>query len=354
VARRCIYGLAILIVAGCAKPELATGGRVDRDAGGGGGTSSDLSIIPGGVGGNGSDAGGPAPSDLSLGQMCTDGGMCSTGNPGDCSSGHVACSGLVASCVPDVTTQRCYTGPAGTVGVGACQAGMQTCIGALGSCAGEVTPAAVENCFNDVDDDCDGVVNNGCPTAITTGTPAQLTPQGSASGSNAFSLRCPANSYITSTTVYGDDNDGYIAGIDITCATPTLVRGASAYTVTPTVVTPNPASEHAGSITLGDNFAYSCGTTSFTPGFYVQGYADNGIDDLGLSCATTSLALSAANKLSITLTQAASQGVFGFAFGSAFEDDCPADSVLIGYDGRDQSFFNQLIPVCAPLQVVYK
>src|SRR5262245_738345 len=96
-------------------------------------------------------------------ENCTDGGSCSTGNPGDCSMGHTVCSGNVQSCVPDVTTMRCYDGPANTVGVGICKAGTQTCIGALGSCAGEVKPAAQEDCFNDLDDDCDGVVNNGCP-----------------------------------------------------------------------------------------------------------------------------------------------------------------------------------------------
>ena len=75
--------------------------------------------------------------------MCVDGGSCDTGNPGDCSMGHAVCSGNVQSCVPDVTTQRCYSGPAATANVGVCKPGMQTCIGAVGSCAGEVGVAHV-------------------------------------------------------------------------------------------------------------------------------------------------------------------------------------------------------------------
>ena len=155
---RSFHGLVVAaaLAAGCAAaatPESVTQSTGDSDLGGG---SYDF-------------AGGVVVSN------CTDGGSCSTGSPGDCSMGHAVCSGNVQSCVPDVTTQRCYDGPAGTVNKGVCKAGTQTCIGSLGSCDGEVKPAAVENCFNDLDDDCDGVVNNGGPTTISTGTPHALT-----------------------------------------------------------------------------------------------------------------------------------------------------------------------------------
>src|SRR6478752_5216053 len=47
---------------------------------------------------------------------------------------------------------------------------------------GAVKPAAQEDCFNDLDDDCDGVVNNGCPDHLTTGTPHLLTARGNTGG----------------------------------------------------------------------------------------------------------------------------------------------------------------------------
>src|ERR1700743_1470407 len=59
-------------------------------------------------------------------QNCSDGGSCDTGNPGDCMMGTTVCSGDLQSCVPDVTTMRCYDGPANTANVGVCAPGMQT------------------------------------------------------------------------------------------------------------------------------------------------------------------------------------------------------------------------------------
>ncbi len=289
--------------------------------------------------------------------MCTDGGSCSTGNPGDCAMGHAVCSGDVQSCVPDVTTQRCYTGPAATLGKGICKAGMQTCIGALGSCDGQVLPLPLENCFNDLDDDCDGVVNNGCPDHLTTGTPRALTAHGNAAGGTAFSLRCPANAYLTKIVVYAEkvNTDGYDAGVDIVCATPTLVRGTSSYTVMPTAATANPATNHGGNIDTTLNGPFDCGTASFSPGFYVQGLADaGGIDSFGMSCGVGSLTLDNRNQLSISITKSGSLGYYGYNFGTAFEDDCMAGEVLVGIDGRMGNWDDEAHGVCAPLQVVYK
>ncbi len=59
-------------------------------------------------------------------------------------------------------TRPCYSGPAGTEGVGACRAGINTC-NAEGRwqlwCDDEVVPDS-ENCDNGVDDDCDGTVDD--------------------------------------------------------------------------------------------------------------------------------------------------------------------------------------------------
>jgi hypothetical protein len=65
------------------------------------------------------------------------------------------------ACVPG-TTQACYQGGPGTMGIGPCKGGTQTC-NATGTgysaCVGQVLPKA-EACANQVDDDCDGTVDN--------------------------------------------------------------------------------------------------------------------------------------------------------------------------------------------------
>ena len=288
---------------------------------------------------------------------CADGGSCMTANLGDCSLGHAVCSGSVQSCVPDVTTQRCYSGLPATADVGACKFGTQTCIGALGSCNGEVTPV-VENCFNDVDDDCDGAVNNGCPDHLVTGTPRALGPHGDSAGGTAYSLRCPANSYVTKIVVYGGLNNA-ISGLDLACATPALLRGASSYTVTPTAVTVTPNTLRAHNVDTTLAGPYDCGTASFSPGFYAPGASDpGGLDQLGLSCGAGSLTLAMDNKLTVSVIKGtnlgAPSGYTGLSGETSFEDDCAAGEVLVGFDGRYGDWFNETHAVCAPLQVVYK
>jgi hypothetical protein len=65
------------------------------------------------------------------------------------------------ACTPG-TTQSCYQGGPGTVGIGACKAGTQTCNAtgtAYGPCSGQILPKP-EVCGNQTDDDCDGIVDN--------------------------------------------------------------------------------------------------------------------------------------------------------------------------------------------------
>ncbi|MCB9642825.1 MAG: hypothetical protein H6728_07075 [Myxococcales bacterium] len=61
----------------------------------------------------------------------------------------------------------CYSGPEGTKDVGLCKGGKQTCEsnGQWSQCKGEVTPAGKEVCFNNVDDNCNGIPDeqDGCP-----------------------------------------------------------------------------------------------------------------------------------------------------------------------------------------------
>ncbi|HEX5062632.1 MAG TPA: choice-of-anchor L domain-containing protein [Kofleriaceae bacterium] len=65
----------------------------------------------------------------------------------------------VPACTPG-TTQACYTGAPGTMGVGPCVGGMQTCDsgGNWGACDGEVTPKG-ETCGNGTDENCNGMVD---------------------------------------------------------------------------------------------------------------------------------------------------------------------------------------------------
>ncbi|TAK24010.1 MAG: hypothetical protein EPO40_24925, partial [Myxococcaceae bacterium] len=81
------------------------------------------------------------------------------------------CNGVDDDCdglIDEGVTQGCYTGPAGTGGVGVCRAGTQSCsAGAWSACAGQVVPGA-ESC-NNLDDDCDGGVDNGVSRGCYTG-----------------------------------------------------------------------------------------------------------------------------------------------------------------------------------------
>jgi hypothetical protein len=64
------------------------------------------------------------------------------------------CDGIVDNGV----TRSCYTGPAGTAGVGRCRTGTQNCSAGLwGTCLGEILPIP-EIIGNGIDDNCDGVV----------------------------------------------------------------------------------------------------------------------------------------------------------------------------------------------------
>ncbi|HLT38459.1 MAG TPA: choice-of-anchor L domain-containing protein [Enhygromyxa sp.] len=91
----------------------------------------------------------------------TDGGCQSdaecTGDP----NGPV-CDEATGLCHPECEpgdVGECYEGPAQTLGVGECAAGTRSCqsSGVWGACLGQTLPSA-EICGNDVDEDCDGVL----------------------------------------------------------------------------------------------------------------------------------------------------------------------------------------------------
>lgn len=76
-------------------------------------------------------------------------------------------------CIPgEFATLECYTGPAGTRGVGACADGVAQCNAVdingnpvWGQCEGQLLPFP-EDCNDEEDNDCDGLVNDGCSNLI--------------------------------------------------------------------------------------------------------------------------------------------------------------------------------------------
>jgi Notch-like protein len=81
------------------------------------------------------------------------------------------CNNLDDDCngaIDNGVARGCYTGPAGTQMVGRCRDGLQACsTGAWGACTGQTLPA-VETC-NNIDDDCDGMVDDGIAQTCYTG-----------------------------------------------------------------------------------------------------------------------------------------------------------------------------------------
>jgi hypothetical protein len=113
--------------------------------------------------GGATTSGGTDPTDPDTGPP--QGGPCNTDD--DCTedlAGRI-CDALLdvcgPGCVPD-DVRDCYTGPAGTEGIGACVAGTNVC-GTQGrwelACDGEVGPET-EQCGNDIDDNCDGLLDD--------------------------------------------------------------------------------------------------------------------------------------------------------------------------------------------------
>jgi hypothetical protein len=212
----------------------------------------------------------------------------------------------------------------------------------------------IENCFNDLDDDCDGVINNGCPDHIALGTPRLLTVRGGPGGS-PFSVRCPSDSYVIKSDIFEDATNKWITGVTIYCAAPTLIRGSSSYSVMLTPVSSTPS--YKGSATTGLIGTSDCGTSGFVAGWGITGKSEtNGLDALGMVCANGGVAFSASNQLTFSFTANGTGANFVAdpSHGTAFEDDCAPGEALIGYDGGSSSSPYWVQAVCAPLVVVYK
>jgi hypothetical protein len=290
---------------------------------------------------------------------CNDGAVCTTNDPGACAKGHTVCTGGTATCMPDVTTQSCYGADPDTQNKGVCHAGTQSCVGTLGPCMGAVLPATGENCFNELDDDCDGTVNQGCPSSIGLGTSDPLVARGGSGGSVESSM-CPAGSLVTAVQVTLSAinvSPGYVISVEPSCAIPTLQKNASDYAIVLTSTTsPSPM--------LGTDAARtgSSWITCAQPGSVAngtQGSVENDgrtvIESVGANCATLALTLDSNNKLQMVMTpDTIDSGTASVQInGTVWTDSCGADEVLIGFQGRTGAQMDQIQGVCAPLSVTY-
>ena len=99
---------------------------------------------------------------------CQINGACIQGRC-DCAQGFADCDGEddngcefegVCECTVG-ETRTCYGGPDGTQGVGVCRSGTQVCnVGGWSSCTGQVTPTPEPCEANEIDEDCNGVLDN--------------------------------------------------------------------------------------------------------------------------------------------------------------------------------------------------
>jgi hypothetical protein len=301
----------------------------------------------------GSSSGGDHPS------SCMAGAACTTDNPGACAKGHLVCNGDTPTCMPDVTEQPCYTGEPETTNRGACHGGTQSCIGKLGACMGQVLPTT-ENCYNEIDDDCDGHVNDGCPNGLHLGDPVPLPARGG-SGGNAVSAMCPAGAVVVGVDVLlsaTDKNPGYVVSLQPSCATPALVRGESAYSISATPVNP-PKAMSGSDATRSGSSRLDCATAGMAPVNGTQGTVTTKdrtvIESVGIDCATLSTTLGADNQLHVSFAPDADHsGTASVQIsGTPWNDRCGANEVLIGFIGRTGAQMDQVQGVCAPLIIDY-
>ncbi|MEE9386941.1 MAG: MopE-related protein [Nannocystaceae bacterium] len=135
-----------------------------------------------------------------------------------------------AQCHPGIR-EGCYSGPEGTAGRGQCTSGKQLCSaeGSWGVCEGEILPATKELC-NDIDDDCNGVVDDGFQRAGTQcwSGKGECKAKGMyRCGPDGTTSRCDAPVKKPSQEICdGKDNncngkidDGYIQGTGDSCST---------------------------------------------------------------------------------------------------------------------------------------
>lgn len=311
-----------------------------------------------------SDAGLAHDADADAGPACieSDAG-CSTGISGACGNGILHCDGGAPVCEPVAPTEACYTGGATTRNNGICKDGVQTCSDSTATCVGEVLPMAAENCFNNLDDDCDGRINNGCPSTVTLGASRTLDGAGG-SGGGPTSVMCPTGAFVTRVDSWFDNNDQKASGVSIFCATPSLIQGASSYSVTLAANAPAPYGTQHGTANPSNQRTDDCGISGLTAIAYSEGYADSWVEALGHHCASSVVTLAPDNSITFSFVNSGySNGPFSEysnpPAGTFFDRDCnvgetPANQVVVGFSIHDGAYLDNITPICAPLVVTYQ
>jgi hypothetical protein len=281
---------------------------------------------------------------------------CMTSNPGACAEGTSECDDAGApTCRPLHTTQACYSGATGTQGVGTCKGGTQSCVGALGACTGEVVPAAHDDCFAATDNDCNGTVGNGCPQSLTIGADRPLAGAGGTAGT-VSTVHCPKGAFVTRVDSWFDDTDEHASGVSIYCATPVLVQGATAYSVTLTASTPAPYQKATGTVDPTDERDDDCGSTGLTAITNTVGLADAFIEGLGNHCGTSAVTLAADNTITIDFATTGDESYNTWAnqTGTYFDQSCNSNEAVVGFTLRIGSWLDNIKPICAAVTVTYK
>jgi hypothetical protein len=274
------------------------------------------------------------PSDLA--GPCTSGAPCATGSAGICAAGHVTCTAGGAVCTPDHVAR------------------------------------ASELCHDDSDDDCDGRVNNGCPDHLALGAERRLTPRGGSGGSTVKSLRCPAGSFVVNAGMWGSNSNAAATGIEIACASLSLVDSGSSYTLAKQVL-PGTLRAQAGNAAQtyrGISTAADCAGNNLRAGTWFTSHISSTdivqppvpvVAGFGAHCGVASLVPGIDNELNTRLAALGNdyddvcyESVPGVCRGSDDEDRCQSNEVLVGFDLRLGELMDQIAAVCAPIVTVYK
>lgn len=281
---------------------------------------------------------------------------CSTGSPGACADGILHCDGGVAVCEALATTESCYSGSVATRNKGICHDGTQTCTGTLGACTDEVDPMPHENCFNNVDDDCNGLINDGCPVSVTIGAQNPLAAGGSGTGGGSHQVVCPAGAFVTRVDSWGDTSDLEASGVSIYCATPSLIQGASSYSVTLAANTPAPYLTEHGTTSPASLRSDDCGISGLTGIVRSDGLSNSHIQGLGFHCGTSAVTLASDNSITFDFVNTGDESYTYYTnnnTGTAFDRLCPFYQVVVGFTVRDGNYLDNITPICAPLYAQY-
>jgi hypothetical protein len=215
------------------------------------------------------------------------------------------------------------------------------------STGGQTGCAAIENCFNDLDDDCDGLVDNGCPDSVSVGAPRGLATQGSTTA-NEFTVICPPDEVAVAGLVYEDALVAAISGVGLTCARPALQRGRTAYSLTLTQTGAAP-DQHGN---VGGTFPRRCDQGQVLWSSQID-YSSPAVRGLLLDCARPVLTLSPDNQLAFDFASVGQPAGYDAGVAVPVVELCGANEALVGYVYRAEFEIDQLQPICAPLVVQY-